>query len=247
MPQVAAAALRASWRPPRVVRRYCALARLDALLADIEQGEAGPNWLSQREQSELAAWRDESRRRGWLLGRVLGKQLIAGAAATGIKGIEILSRDEQDRLNRPRLWRDGEPLAWSLSISHADHGVLVALAPYDGVTVGVDLSDRTKFSPRIADVWFTPAEQDWYREADSPQIGAYLWAAKEAIYKATSAGESFAPRDIEIRPDGKCRYRNVPLADCQLQSWTIDGHLAVLAIVRSSICATSITTTIHRR
>jgi phosphopantetheinyl transferase len=97
------------------------------------------------------------------------------------------------------------------------------------------------------DLWFTPVEKAWYRDAGAVHIGAYIWAAKEAIYKATNAGESFAPRDVEIRSDGQCHYRNLPLANCQLKSWSVDGHLAVLAIVRSPVSSNSTTTTIHCR
>lgn len=218
-----------SWQPPRVLGRYGALTELDGLLTQLQ-----PNWLSQREQSELAQWHDETRRRGWLLSRILGKRLIVEASLAELHRIEILSRDADGRVNRPCLWSDGTALRWSLSISHSERGVLVALAATDGATIGVDLTPEQSFSQRIADLWFTPAEQAWHRAANSRRIGAYIWAAKEALYKAVSDGESFVPRDFEILADGACRYRGVPLADCQLQSWTIDGHLAVLTVVRSA-------------
>jgi phosphopantetheinyl transferase len=193
--------------------------------------ETAANWLSQREARELAQWRNARRRCNWLLSRFVGKRLVAEAAGVNPRDIEILSRDSQGRVNRPCLWRAGAPLPWSLSISHTDRGVLVALAATEQASIGVDLTLDDRFSPRFAELWFTPAEQSWVREANSRKIGATIWAAKEALYKAVSDGESFAPREFEILADGQCRHRGLLLADCQLQSWSVDGHLAALAVL----------------
>ena len=219
----------APWQPPRVLRRYCALADLDELLRGL-----GSDWLSTREQAEFALWRDERRRRGWLTSRVLAKQMLGDTAGAAAMNFEILSRDELGRVNRPLVWRAGARLPWSLSISHSDRSVLVGLAPSDDVTIGVDLTQEQAFSPSVAETWFTPAERAWYRQANSRQIGAYIWSAKEALYKALSDGESFAPLEFEVLADGQCRHRGELLCDCRVQSWMIDGHLAVLAIVRNN-------------
>ena len=112
--------------------------------------------------------------------------------------------------------------------------MLVALAATDAAAIGVDLTPDDRFSPRVADLWFTPAEQSWYRAANSPSIGATIWSAKEALYKAISNGESFAPREFEILAEGQCLHRGRLLTDCRLQSWTVDGHLAVLAVLPAS-------------
>ena len=87
------------------------------------------------------------------------------------------------------------------------------------------------FSDGFVGLWFTPLEQCWFHETQSPGIASFIWAAKEALYKACNQGESFAPRDVEVLPDGRCSYRQSPLPSCRLQSWTADGHLAVLAAV----------------
>ncbi len=208
------------------MRRYGAVVQFDGLLREMDA-----DWLSPREANELAQWRDENRRRSWLLSRIVGKRLVAEAAGAYPRDIEILSRDVQGRVNRPLLWNAGARLPWSLSISHTERGVLVALAATEHASIGVDLALDDSFSPRIADLWFTPAEQSWYREANSRNIGATIWAAKEALYKIISNGESFAPRAFEILANGQCRHRGVLLADCRLQSWSIDGHLAVLAVL----------------
>ena len=227
-------------RAPRVLRRYCGFAEFDAL----DQMMRGA-WLSQRERAELAAWRDMRRRRAWTMARYVGKQLVAevvGAVPTDFptdddarwRRTEILSRDEAGRVNRPRVWRDGALQPWSLSISHSHRGVLAALVTDEGTSVGVDVADLETFSDGFVDLWFTPAERAWFHETQSSEIACFIWAAKEALYKACNTGESFAPREVEVRADGSCSYRGVPLAECRLQSWNIDGHLAVLATVQSA-------------
>ena len=151
--------------------------------------------------------------------------------SVGRERIEILSRNAEGRVSRPCLWRDGVEQSWSMSISHSDRGVLVALTADAGTSLGVDLADCNAFSDGFVDLWFTPAERAWFHETQCPDIACFIWAAKEALYKACNEGESFAPRDVEILPDGRYTYRNIALTDCRLQSYTIDGQLAVLATV----------------
>jgi phosphopantetheinyl transferase len=145
----------APWQPPRVVRRYRPLSDLDALLAGRVEG-----WLSARELKELAQWRDERRRRAWMLSRLLARQLLAEVGDASEASFEVLSRDELGRVNRPILWRDGARLPWSLSISHSDRGVLVALAPRSDVTIGADVTQEQSFAPSL-EAWFTPSERAW--------------------------------------------------------------------------------------
>ena len=80
-------------------------------------------------------------------------------------------------------------------------------------------------------LWFTPAEQQWLREAEAPNLASVLWASKEAIYKALNAGESFAPRAVELLPGGQASYRQMPVGPYELRSFTLDGHTAVMVAV----------------
>jgi phosphopantetheinyl transferase len=190
-------------------------------------------WLSARERAELGSWRDARRRTAWMLSRLLAKQLIGEVAGGDLRPerIEILSRDAAGRVNRPRVLCDGALAPWSLSISHSQRGVLAALSIDRHVSLGVDLADCEAFSDGFVETWFTPKERHWFHETQSPGIACFIWAAKEALYKACNRGEAFAPRDVEVLADGQCRYRRTPLADCRLQSWTVDHQLAVLATV----------------
>jgi phosphopantetheinyl transferase len=212
-----------------VARRYAPLRNLDEV--ELRGLEA---CLGARERAELARLRDLSRRRAWLLGRMLARQLLHEARGDwDASEIEILSRDAQGRLNRPRIFRGGVEQSCSLSISHAARGAMAVLCGEPGVTVGVDLAPPEPLSGAFVQLWFTPGEREWCRESDSPDTSTFIWAAKEAIYKAVNQGESFVPRDVEIRRGGGCLYRKMPLANCRLERQLIDRQIAVIATIRS--------------
>jgi 4'-phosphopantetheinyl transferase EntD len=223
---------------PRAVVRY---APLDAA-RDLAV-EANADCLSARELAELAAWREPGRRRAWLAGRRLAKQLIASHLCIDnpMLSIEVLSRDSQGRVNRPKVWYGGIEQACSLSISHSARGVLVAIVAGNEATLGIDLSDAAELSPGLVNLWFTADERAWLDDSGNPDLARYIWCAKEALYKALSQGESFDPRRIEVLSGGRCRYHDAQLNHFGLRSWTIDGQLAVLATVATARYPVSVT------
>jgi phosphopantetheinyl transferase len=211
-----------------VDHRYCA-----SRAFDVASQRRAESWLSERERTEFAAWREPRRRNAWLLARMLGKQLIAENLFEmhDPTSIEILSRNSEGQSVRPRAWCGGVEQPWSLSISHTERGVLAAVCAAERSSVGVDMTDCDNVSDGFIRLWFTPAEQSWLRETDCRTTACFIWAAKEALYKACNDGEGFAPRDIEVLPHERYTYRQMPLTDCELKSWTIDGQLAVMAMV----------------
>jgi phosphopantetheinyl transferase len=202
----------------------------------------GNAWLSAAEKRELDSMRDESRREAWLCGRWLSKQLIHEACSlpeTDLEAIEILSRDSEGRGMRPAVTVNGEPNSVSLSISHSTHAVLVAVTTQPGLSIGVDLTIPETVKPGFLRMWFTEAEQERLKSADSPLVMTY-WAIKEAVYKACQNGESFSPRKIEVfdSVEGRvrCYYRGTDLRDFgDIQVREIDGHIAVVATVLESV------------
>ncbi len=210
---------------PTVDCRYCATRTFDAA-----KRRKAESWLSPRERAELAAWREPGRRSAWLMARMLGKQLIGENLADAVDPatVEILSRDAAGRSVRPRIWRGGGEQPWSLSITHTARGALAALCVTRGVRLGIDITDCDNLSDGFTRLWFTPAEQRWLRATDCPSIACFIWAAKEAVYKACNEGEGFAPRDVEVLGHNRYAYRQMPLAGCRVKSWTIDGQLAVI-------------------
>jgi 4'-phosphopantetheinyl transferase EntD len=203
--------------------------------------QVAENWLSQREQAELALWRDARRRQAWTWGRLLAKQMIlprSGAKSPG--EIEILSRDAAGQVNRPVVYHAGRPTDWSLSITHTERGVLAALGDDPHTSLGVDATPSDAVSAAVVRRWFTPAEQRWLARSQSAEIGCFIWAAKEALYKACNRGEGFNPGEIEILSHGESKYRGESLSQVSLRSWRIDGHIAVLAAVGAGRAAVGI-------
>ena len=182
-------------------------------------------WLTRGERAELATWHDETRRRVWLVGRILAKELILAKGLPGASpaAIEILSLDASSRPTRPRVTVDSAAQGWSLSIAHTERGVLAALAARGDLSIGVDLAPNEPLAENFIRLWFTPAEQQWLREAGSPTMASVLWASKEALYKALNAGESFAPAPSRSCPAGRHR-----IARCQSIIMNSDRLLSTL-------------------
>lgn len=218
------------------VWRYATAAVLDALAAENPDRQ-----LSPREKRESASWRDPRRRQEFLRGRVLCKQLITeqlGAARAS--EVEILSRDANGLAIRPQALLAGRPLPLSVSIAHTEHGVLAAIGNESLVRIGVDLMPRGPLPAGFARMWFTRAEQAWFANAGSSEIGSFLWAAKEAVYKACNHGEPFDPAAIEILSSGAGTYRGRLLAQLRLRSWEIDKQVAVVASVEAHAAASDL-------
>jgi len=221
--------LRARREDQAAVHRYRTADSLDAEIASLAD-----DWLSERELRELSTRSDAARRGDWLRGRLLGKSLIAERSGDQLQDIEILSIDADGKVNRPRVFAGGVEQPWSLSISHTERGVLAALSTEPGVTLGVDVVPCQPLSAGFGRLWFTAAEQYWIERTGSPGIACFIWGAKESLYKALNRGESFAPLQFEVLPDGTCRYRNQLLTNVRLRSWHLDGHVAVLASAYSA-------------
>jgi phosphopantetheinyl transferase len=189
-------------------------------------------WLSAAEVGELNRLRDARRRQQWLQGRWVSKQLICETLGANLTDVQILTRDDQHRGVRPQIFMKAQNLDWSLSISHSDTGVLVALFANNEFAVGVDLASNVPCNRGFHELWFTPRERRWLQE-DTQRRTTLLWALKEAVYKACNRGESWAPSAIETLPkaDGsfQCTFWGVLLDGLCVDVWDIDGQTAVVA------------------
>jgi phosphopantetheinyl transferase (holo-ACP synthase) len=142
------------------------------------------------------------RREGWLYGRLLAKQLLATQAGElDPSRIDVVSQDGLGRSVRPWVLEAGRTRVGVLSIAHSTRSVLTALATEPGVTVGVDLTAIGSVDERIVELWFRESERAWVASAgltERARRAATIWALKEAVYKATNAGEQFRPAGIAI-------------------------------------------------
>lgn len=203
-----------------------------------------PTWLGTGERAELSRLGNPQRRKQWIAGRWTAKQLIrqelpAAEANVSLSDIQIHARDEHGRGVRPRIVIRGNELAWSLSISHSDEGVLVGLLASDEVSLGIDLATTTTPTAQFLRAWFTASEQQWIAADPSPRC-TLLWALKEAAYKACHNGEAWSPRDIEVQPRGSDRYsfvyRNVAVNPCHVQVSQLANQLMACVCVPRELC-----------
>lgn len=214
-------------------------------LGCVDSDVAARRWLSDVEFSYWGRIRAQQRRRSWLAGRILAKEMILQRLQTlpqpsdrAARSICIRSFDAAGRGNRPSVLLCGQQLECELSISHSSRGVLVGIAGDRSVRIGVDLVERQRAGPGFQQLWLTKAERRWLRRSvDPPWELARLWAAKEAVYKACHRGESFAPLRIEVtaRQGGSlgCNYDDRRVGSgTVLQTWRVDRHVAALVIWR---------------
>lgn len=155
------------------------------------------SWLTESERFELTAWREAARTSQWLAGRWLAKRELAPLIDATPLEIDIASRDTFGRGTVPRVCVRGRTWPGSLSISHAGEHVAVAIDSRHGHRIGIDvvvIQDRAAWSDGALETCFSDDEQAWIRTGDNlARRAARLWAVKEATYKATQRGESFAP------------------------------------------------------
>lgn len=136
--------------------------------------------LSKAEQTEMQSHTLASRRRSFLLSRLLLRQLLA----------EILpGQDVQfERAESGRLCLASHP-DWHISLSHADAAIAVMAAP---CPCGVDIEKpRPARLEKVVARYFSEAEQALLAvtpKAQYPQVFFRLWTLKEASVKALGEG-----------------------------------------------------------
>jgi phosphopantetheinyl transferase len=203
------------------------------------------------EARQLERIADAARRRQWLAGRTLAREMLRETFVLNTNdAVQIVSRGEDGLGTHPLVNVNGRRLDCALSLSHTSRGVLVAVAVGDGNSLGVDLCDEVeRFSPGFLRLWFTPGEQNWI-QGDQGRA-AKIWAVKEAVFKAVSQGAPWNPREIEVVPASaadaqaaelhagpaaistpnsfRCVYCGQAVEPLSLALRTVDGHTAAVA------------------
>ncbi len=188
------------------------------------------DWLSQSEQENFDSLRHQRRRREWLAGRWLCKQMIQEerALTSGptipLSVIEIESRFGQRRTTKPRVVIEGQMQAMEVSMTHSHDWVCVAMSGTPGCSVGVDLVPQTVTNKHSLDFWLTENERSWVKE-NSEQL-PIIWSIKESVYKATNRGEHFRPQEMDVSRNSNGRYtcHCKALTSCIDYSIIVDKH-----------------------
>lgn len=201
--------------PGRPVARL-QLARLDAFGDDF-----GGDWLTEDEAARLQAMASPGRRRSFLAGHWLARELAAGWLQVGATRIGLGRHAD----GRPLLQVDGAPSALSLSLSHSGDWLAVALADAP-VGVDIELPRRTRDYPALARFAFSPEEAARLDALDDAgRRGAFhvLWTLKEA--RGKRSGEGLLP--------GRSRRVTALPSDAgaaEAVSWGLDDGALALAI-----------------
>jgi 4'-phosphopantetheinyl transferase EntD len=203
------------------------------------------SWLSAAEQDELARWRDPARRDEWLTGRWLLKEMVLRLDCSMGSDVEILSRDVHGRGRPPCVLAFGCALPLHVSLAHAGGTVWAALSTSPRHRVGIDLVPADSFHRHAGPLWFTDAELRRLEQPHDPFLPATLWAAKEAVYKATSRGEPFVPARIEVGRHDSGHYTwsrdGVPTSpDDTLFFRRTAGSILALAVVQAACTNTGV-------
>jgi 4'-phosphopantetheinyl transferase EntD len=165
------------------------------------------DWLHESEHRELVRWRAPTRRRQWLAGRWLMKDVVAQHLAiceTSFADIAIGSRDATGRGMSPRIAYRGEILPWSCSIAHTEEFAFVGVGAEQS-SIGVDCVHLKLLGDEFTSAWFT----DWEREfvaAQGSEWAAMIWCFKEACFKCASPAK-FQPKRFETTTIGDSQAR----------------------------------------
>jgi|GEM_PF-2211798 len=146
-----------------------------------------------------------ARRRSFETARRLGKLAVRQmleARGEFSDTIEILSEDPTGTTSRPVVCVDGLLVDLTISISHLDDTVAVAVADGD-CNIGIDLAQVQQPSQGFAEFWMTDCERRQVQHSNDPALTASMnWSAREAAFKATSTDEGFRPAHWTVTFDG---------------------------------------------
>lgn len=158
-------------------------------LAEVEARlPSGLDWLSTPERERVAGLRVETRRRQYLCGHWLVRELVAERTGVAASACQL----EQRRGQAPRLTQPDAGL--SVSISHSGEWIAAAVADA-AVGVDIELQSRTHHLQSIAGDLLAVGEAP--QQADATQL-LQRWVAKEAWIKC-SHGAALPGRLGEIR------------------------------------------------
>lgn len=189
---------------------------LDAVLVPATDG-----WLSPGEVTRLARMGSAIRRRQFLAGHWLARELAA--AALGGAATDWAWRSDEDA--RPRLARADGTATWA-SVSHCGGWIGAAVAPRP---FGLDLEvpRRTRDLAALADFVLAPAERDALAMLpDAARAAAFYryWTLKEAEGKRAGYG---------VLPARARGIAAVPAEEGAAEAWTWvlpgDGHASLAA------------------
>jgi len=206
--------------------------------------------LTSSERGLLAGLKFDKRRREWLAGRLLAKELISSFArkTTGVRPgyarIEILPRSDGSPAvsfipsgeTSPRFFES--PL--SLSISHRLELVAAAVVSAPAV-VGIDVEKVERRSEALVRAYLT--RRELAKMAGDSLLESAAWSAKESVFKAVPPSRGPDPREVEVHKlvCSSAGWSSIVLS-CEgfgdeLQAWcrAVPGYVVTVAVYRGQV------------
>ena len=221
------------------LQRFATIAEIERRMEDTDP----TSWLSPAERGVWTGMRSPARRLQYVAGRWLARELLSEAARSEgedpvADAWEIASRDARGHAMRPRITHGGRHLPWSLSISHSDDAVLVAVSTRPGTNVGVDLVPMRALGRGFAATWFTAHERAWCGDGEDPWRASAIWAVKEALYKAAGGGDPFVPNNWPVSTTTENTVAlGLSVGDASVRLRRLCGHVAAVVICESEEAA----------
>lgn len=181
----------------------------------------GLGWLTEVEAVRLQAMRAQVRRDSFLAGHWQARKLVAHWLGVRASRISLASFAD----GRPSVCLDDAPVPLSLSLSHSDDWLAVALGEV-AVGVDVELPRRLRDIDALADFMFSPSDQQRLQAADTGErerVFFELWAMKEARVKRS--GEGLHPRTSR-----KLGVRPCDTSEAQVLTWRFRNGALALAL-----------------
>jgi len=171
----------------------------------LEQTEADVpeenDWLSRNEVIFLERLRIARRRVQWRLGRWTAKRAVAACLDSAARPPELAKiAIWPSPSGAPQVYREGEPGALTISISHREQRAICAVAR-PGAELGCDLERIEPHSDAFIADYFTSEERALvarHSAAEQPRILALLWSGKESALKALGAGLRLDTRSVVV-------------------------------------------------
>jgi phosphopantetheinyl transferase len=190
---------------------------------DDESGRrAQTDWLTGAERARYEGFAFEKRRREWLLGRRVAKELVRDllrdrlGCEVPLAAIEVATADSGAPIVLSAAssgvlpWAAGTRLPLELSLSHSFGAALCGAFWHteDGdvrPSIGVDLERVAFHAPDVLRDYLTPEELHYWTAGEGlmPDERAMLvWSGKEATLKALGKGLTVDARLVTCLPDG---------------------------------------------
>ena len=196
---------------------------LRAVTYEEERASVWHTWLSQEEDACVSSFGSDKRRREFVAGRAVARQLLADCLDVAPDRVP-LRRAEDEAV-------DVVGTNWRVSISHSGPHALAAAARH---RIGVDLEHIKPRDPAIARFLFAPEDRDLIEELpyDSDAALILCWTLKEAVLKARRTGFRTSPKELSIRVRPERKTALVEVEDGG--QWTVlfarlDGYWGAVA------------------